>query len=548
MTQKIFRSILTVSAAVLLTCLISVAAVLFGYFSSTEEENFNRYLTLAVQGVESSGEEYIKSLSGSDYRLSWIGADGTVLYDTVADHTDMENHLDREEMREALETGWGESSRYSDTLTRKMTYCAQRLSDGSVLRIAINSSSVFSVLFSALVPVLGIFIVTVVISAFISKKMAQSIVRPLGQLDLENPEKNDTYEELSPILGRLGVQHGQIAEQLKQLRRKTDEFEQIITSMNEGLILLDKNATVLSMNTAAERIFGVNGHKIGCDFLEVDRSEVMNAAVKNALGGNHSEFAAEKNGRQYRFSISPTVSGGRTLGAVILGFDITERQLAEQSRKEFTANVSHELKTPLQSILGSVELLESDLVKKEDRPRFLGHIRSEATRLVSLINDIIRLSQLEESGAVDVEQVPLLRTAAEAIKNLEVFARQKNVTLSVTGEEIEISGQVRYIYEIIYNLCDNAIRYNVEGGSVIIDIGRRNKETVISVSDTGIGIPPEHQTRIFERFYRVDKSHSRETGGTGLGLSIVKHAVLLHGGRIELDSAVGEGTTVRVIL
>ncbi len=548
MSGKIFRSILFAVSAVLLACLVSVSVVLYGYFSSSESNDFTRYLAVSVQGIETSGEEYIQSLAESEYRVTWISADGEVLFDSDADFADMENHLDREEISEALAEGFGESSRYSDTLMKKMTYCAQRLSDGSVLRISTSSGSVYLLVFNILWPVVAVFCAAVLISAVLSRKMAKSIVKPLAQLNLENPEKNDTYEELSPILHRLGEQHRQITDQLKLLARKTDEFEQIISSMSEGLVLINKNSAVISMNSAAQRIFGLDSDKSGMDFAAIDPSTEVTTAVKESLSGRHTEFVMEKNHRRYQFSISPTVSDGKTQGAVILMVDITERFLAEQSRREFTANVSHELNTPLQGILGSVELLEGGLVKKEDECRFFGHIKNETKRLILLINDIMRLSQLEETDESLTETVNLRQIADEAVGNLAIIAADKNVSFSVTGEDTEVMGVPRYIYEIIYNLCDNAIRYNVEGGSVTVDISTDGEDAVITVSDTGIGIPPEYRSRIFERFYRVDKSHSRRTGGTGLGLSIVKHAVLLHGGRIELDSEVGKGTTVRVIL
>ena len=548
MTKKIFRSILVVATAVLLISLSVVTLVLYDHFENFTTAQLKSELSLAVKGVELSGKDYLENLSDDNFRITWVDENGEVLFDSKADAISMYNHIDREEISEAIDSGYGESDRYSETLTQKMLYSAYRLTDGTVLRVATSVDSVFTLLLNALVPMIIIFACAVIISVFVARRMAKGIVKPLNKLDLEHPTENDTYEELSPILYKISKQHKEIGKQVKLLRQKTDEFEQIISSMNEGLILLDVHGMVLSMNQAAKRIFSVTDSKTNCDFLTIDRSIEMSKAVNDALNGKHSEFRAQKNGNEYQFDISRIESGGKTLGAVILGFDITDKAFAERNRQEFTANVSHELKTPLQSIIGSAELLENGLVKPEDTARFIGNIKNEATRLVSLINDIIRLSQLDENNAPLAEEFDVADVAKEVADTLSSVAVKKNVTLEIKGECCMISGVRRYIYEIIYNLCDNAIRYNVDGGKVTVDIRKKNGSTVICVDDTGIGIAPEHHARIFERFYRVDKSHSKETGGTGLGLSIVKHAVQYHGGKIEFQSEVGKGTKIRVII
>ena len=548
MTKKIFRSILVVATAVLLISLSVVTLVLYDHFENFTTAQLKSELSLAVKGVELSGKDYLENLSDDNFRITWVDENGEVLFDSKADAISMYNHIDREEISEAIDSGYGESARYSETLTQKMLYSAYRLTDGTVLRVATSVDSVFTLLLNALVPMIIIFACAVIISVLVARRMAKGIVKPLNKLDLEHPTENDTYEELSPILYKISKQHKEIGKQVKLLRQKTDEFEQIISSMNEGLILLDVHGMVLSMNQAAKRIFSVTDSKTNCDFLTIDRSIEMSKAVNDALNGKHSEFRAQKNGNEYQFDISRIESGGKTLGAVILGFDITDKAFAERNRQEFTANVSHELKTPLQSIIGSAELLENGLVKPEDTARFIGNIKNEATRLVSLINDIIRLSQLDENNAPLAEEFDLADVAKEVADTLSSVAVKKNVTLEIKGECCMISGVRRYIYEIIYNLCDNAIRYNVDGGKVTVDIRKENGSTVICVDDTGIGIAPEHHARIFERFYRVDKSHSKETGGTGLGLSIVKHAVQYHGGKIEFQSEVGKGTKIRVII
>ncbi|MBR4933329.1 MAG: PAS domain S-box protein, partial [Clostridia bacterium] len=396
--------------------------------------------------------------------------------------------------------------------------------------------------------VCAIMLISIVLALVMSNKMANSIVEPLNKLDLENPVENETYEELSPLLTKINKQHKQIAKQMSELKRKSDEFEQITSSMSEGLVLLDEKGTVLSINESAKKLFGADDTAVGRDFLTLDRSVEMSHAIVKAMEGKRSELRECRGESEYQFIISRIESEGKIVGVVIICLDVTEAAFAERNRKEFTANVSHELKTPLQSIIGSAELLQAGLVKPEDTDRFIGNIKNEATRLVSLINDIIRLSQLDENSEIATESVDLCSVAGEVIEVLSMAAAKKKVEFKLCGEDCKVNGIRRYLYEIIYNLCDNAIRYNKDGGKVEVSIKEENNNIVLSVSDTGIGIPVEHQTRIFERFYRVDKSHSKETGGTGLGLSIVKHAVAYHKGSIKLESNTSLGTTVTVTL
>lgn len=547
MTKKIFRSIILAVIAVLILSFSVVTLLLYNHFSNVSSTQLTDELNLAVQGVELSGEEYLKELQSKNYRLTWVAADGTVLYDTEAESAAMDNHKDREEIREAFNSGVGESERYSDTLTLKMIYRAEKLEDGSVLRISATQDSVVALLIDVLFPMIVIMFLALILSAFLARWLSKSIVKPLNTLDLENPADNDVYEELSPMLTKINKQHKQISKQMRELKKRADELEQIMTSMNEGLVLLDKSGAVISMNLGAKKLFDTDESSIGQDFLTVDRSLKMSHAVENALLGKHSEFREQRGGSEYQFGISSIESGGKTIGAVIICFDVSETAFAERNRQEFTANVSHELKTPLQSIIGSAELLENGLVKPEDTQRFIGNIRREATRLVSLINDIIRLSQLDENMESVKEETDLYALANEVKDVLTVSASKKNVEINVSGESCVINGVRRYLYEIIYNLCDNAICYNNEGGKVNIDVHKDKNSVILTVEDNGIGIPFEHQSRIFERFYRVDKSHSKETGGTGLGLSIVKHAVAYHGGTLRLDSTLGKGTTVTVV-
>ena len=546
MTKKIFRSIITVTMVVLIASLFIASSFLYDYFNKSQVTQLKEELSLAAVAVDKVGTEYFDNLDSSIFRFTVVGTDGKVLYDSQADASDMENHLEREEIAEAIKNGNGSSARYSSTLTERTFYEATRLQNGNVLRISVSQVTVGALILGMLPAICAVVLISIAVSFVLSHKMANSIVKPLNELDLENPAENDTYEELTPILTKINKQHKQITRQMRELKQKSDEFEQITASMNEGLVLLDKKGTVLRINTAAKTLFGADDSAVGRDFLTVDRSVDMNSAVEKALDGKHSEFREEIGGSEYQFIINRTESDGKTVGVVILCFDVTETAFAERNRKEFTANVSHELKTPLQSIIGSAELLENGLVKPEDTKRFVVNIKKEATRLVSLINDIIRLSQLDEDSESVTESVDLYDIANEVVEVLTVSASKKQVELTLNGESCVMNGIRRYLYEIIYNLCDNAIRYNKDGGKVTIDLKNKDGNIILSVSDTGIGIPAEHQSRIFERFYRVDKSHSKETGGTGLGLSIVKHAVAFHGGTVKLESKVGEGTTVTV--
>ena len=548
MTKKIFHSILLVAGAVLLASLLFIMGCLYEYFGSVEEKQLRDELELASVAVERGGEDYLSSISSERYRLTWISPDGTVLYDTVTGAESLESHADREEVREALISGEGESTRYSSTILQKTMYCARRLTDGSVLRISVSRATAGVLLIGMVQPILIVVIVALILSAVLARRLSRRIVRPLNELDLEHPLENDAYEELSPLLGRISHQHRQIDEQMRELEQQRTEFSQITGSMREGLVLLDEKERVLSINPAACRLFDADERCVGQDFLTLDRSHDIRLAIADAMAQGHGEARAERGGRVWQFDVSRILSGTAAVGAVLLAFDITERETAEQNRREFTANVSHELKTPLQGIIGSAELLENGMVQPDDVPRFVGHIRKEAQRLVTLIGDIIRLSQLDEGDVMPRETVDLLMLSQEAADDLTAAAEQKNVTISVTGESTCVSGVRRLLYEVVYNLCDNGVKYNVEGGSVSVRVGTEDGKAVVSVTDTGIGIAPEHQGRIFERFYRVDKSHSKASGGTGLGLSIVKHAVQYHHGTVELQSEEGKGTTIRILL
>ena len=555
MTKKIFRSILLAAVSVLLASLVIIMGCLYDYYRNVQEKQLRDELRLASYGVEADGLDYLEQLaspyrfpSTADFRLTWIAADGEVLFDTHVPAAEMENHAGRAEVKEALAEGESGGVRYSETLTERTLYYAQRLTDGTILRISISQLTVFALAMGMLQPILLTAILAVILSALLARRMAKRIVAPLNRLDLDKPLENDAYEELSPLLGRIHQQHRQIEAQLRELRRKTEEFEQITENMSEGLVLLDRKGVILSINPAARAIFHASSACVGQDFLVVDRDHEINLAIQTALEGGHSEVRAMRNDREVQFDISRITADGAAAGTVLLAFDVTEQAVAERSRREFTANVSHELKTPLQSIMGSAELLENGLVKQEDLPQFVGVIRTEAARLVTLVEDIIHLSQLDEGIAPAKEEVNLLELADSAASALREQAEKRHISLSVTGESAKISGVRGFLHEMLYNLIDNAIKYNIDGGKVEVAVSAGDTAITVSVKDTGIGIPPEYQARVFERFFRVDKSRSKASGGTGLGLSIVKHIAQYHHAEIRLQSGIGRsGTNIEVL-
>ena len=546
MTKKIFKAIALVAGIMLIACLLIIVDCLYEYFCSVQENELKDMLDVASKAVSSDGSSFLTRLKSNRFRLTWIAADGSVIYDTQTG--ELENHMERAEVKEAMQNGEGESRRYSSTLMEKTIYYAKRLDDGTVLRISTSSATAGKLLLGMLRPIVIVLIAALVLSLIFADRLAKRIVEPLNGLDLDRPLENDAYEELSPLLNRINRQHMQIARQLEDLNKKKDEFEQITESMQEGLVLLDQKGTILSINKAARSLFLANEECIGKDFITIERSYGVISAIQQAVRSGHAEERMEQGGRIYQLDITRIESAAKPVGAVILSFDITEQENAEQNRREFTANVSHELKTPLQGIIGSAELIENGMVKPEDMPRFVGHIRTEAQRLVTLIADIIRLSQLDEGHELPMEGVDMLCVASDAAAQLKAAAEAKHISMSIEGEACTVYGARSLLYEVAYNLIDNAIKHNRENGMVDIKVSRENKKVKLTVSDTGIGIAPEHQQRIFERFYRVDKSHSKASGGTGLGLSIVKHAVQYHHGEIKLKSELNKGSEITVAL
>ena len=556
LNRRIFGSILTVAVVVLLATLVLVTGFLYDYFTGVLERQMRDEWEIAAAAITENGTAYLDRLTSTRYRLTVVAADGSVLCDTQSNAEAMENHADREEIRNALAGAEGKTVRYSATRLEKTIYYARRLPDGTVLRISQSQATVGSLLLGMLSPFLAILVAALILSFVLGGRLSRRIVEPLNTLDLAHPLENNAYEELSPLLLRIEGQHRQIDAQMRELKRRTDEFSHITANLHEGLVLLDAHTHVVHINAAARTLFAVGEDCTGADLLTIDRTLAMRDAIRqvqeNVAG--YSEWQENRQERSYRFTISRIDFDGECAGYAILAFDITDEVHAEEMRREFTANVSHELKTPLQGILGSAELIQSGMIKPEDTARFVGHIHEEATRLLALIGDIIRLSQLDEAAeggelaGMTRESVDLYTVSTEVIRELADAAAKRNVTFTLSGGSVVVPGVRRLVYEVIYNLCDNAIRYNRDNGSVTVTVSAVDGMGVVSVADTGIGIAPENRDRIFERFYRVDKSHSRATGGTGLGLSIVKHAIQYLHGRIALDSRPGIGSTFTVSL
>lgn len=544
MTKRIFRSIFAVAAVVLLASFVLITGVLYEYFSNKQMDQLNMQTHLAAQGVESAGADYFNDMDIDGCRITWIAADGTVLFDSQAQQSGMENHADREEVQQALKTGHGESMRYSTTLMERQLYSADRLPDGTVVRISDMQYTPLTLILGMIQPVI---IIALLLSLFLASRMSKRIVKPLNELSLDNADKIETYPELEPLTDKLRSQQNQLREQETELRRRRDEFEAATGNMTEGLVLLNEQGSVLSINRSATHILDISRYCIGKDIRAVSAVPQLRELSEKALGGEHCEAHACLGGVSYRLYASPVTSGDKVTGAVLLMLDTTEKEQAEQLRREFSANVSHELKSPLHTISGCAELLANGIVKPEDVPHFLSQIQSEAKRMIALIEDIIKLSHLDE-GAEDMqrEDVDLLAVARRQADNLSQAAESAQVSLSVSGESAVVNGIPQLLDAIVHNLSENAIKYNHPGGFVKVNVRREGGSALLTVEDNGIGIPPEQQERIFERFYRVDNSHSKEVGGTGLGLSIVKHAAALHNAKINVVSAPGKGTVITV--
>lgn len=531
MFKKIFRASFLLTSLVLFFAVLLSTIVLSIDFDHTEMSALASQADLAASGVNTSGKKYLKNLKGENYRITWINSKGKVLYDNEENPKKMGNHARREEVAEAMKKGTGTSERYSTTLSTVTMYYAERLNNGGVIRIAITRNSFWRMLLRLLSPLLLIMLLAVLVSWFLAKT--------LNEMDLDKPLESKAYDEIKPLLTRLDSQNKQIADQMEQLHHREKELKTVTDAMQEGLILIDLDDWILLSNPAVVSLLGLHD----TDPLPDDVKEIIDKNSRLA----HTEGIVERNGRNIQISASPIISRKILKGTSILVVDVTEEYHEEQVRREFTANVSHELKTPLQSIMGSAELLENHLVKDEDRDGFYKKIHESSAQLLTLIDDIIRLSHLDENQRFEEIKLNLKSPVTEALEALQGSAYRHGIKLETNLSDTMILANFRLVYEIAYNLIDNSIRYNKEKGKTKITVKEHRGQAILQVADTGIGIPQEAQNRIFERFYRVEKSYSRKTGGTGLGLSIVKHAVQQCHGTIRLESELGKGSTFTVI-
>ena len=542
MTKRIFRSILAVSLAALLASLVLIVGVLHAYFEERVEQELRRQTDYIAQGVENEGMGYFRDLP-SDSRITWVAEDGSVLYDNREDAAAMENHAGRQEIRDAVSTGSGQAARYSDTLAQKTIYYALRLEDGSVVRVANTQYSVWMLVLQVLQPLALVVLLACVCAGIMASRAARQIVRPINDINLADPGEEVYYDELTPLLAKIRSQNRLIQRQMAQLSRRQEEFTAITENMGEGFLVLDNRTHVLSHNAAALRLLDAENIRVTeeTSAYSLNREAGFRRCVEEALAGRRSEQTLERDDYCRQVIASPVFQDGHLNGVVLVILDTTEKERRESLRREFTANVSHELRTPLTSILGTAEILANGLVKPEDIPHFAGNIHREAGRLIDLVNDIIRLSRLDEGGTTaEWVSTDLYALAGSVLEQVRPSAQARQVTLSLTGGPAMVLAVPQILEEIVYNLCENAVKYNREGGSVTVHVESDGASAKVQVSDTGIGIPAEARQRIFERFYRVDKSHS--TGGTGLGLSIVKHGAAYLGGTVELKSEVGKGS------
>ena len=547
MTAKIFRNSMAVGISVFLLSVALFMGVLYQYFGNQLTEELETEAWLVAKGVETMGMDYLDGLKSSS-RITWIDQDGTVLYDSVADPATMENHADREEIQEAMLGTQGTARRESATLSEKTFYVARRLEDGTVVRLASAQYTVVVLLLSMVQPLLIILVVTLILAAVLASRLSKRIIQPILALDLEHPENCDTYDELAPLLTRIRRQNDTIGRQLELMGQRRQEFEALTENMSEGFVLLDQKGHILSYNNGTLRMLGVLPPVEEANVLALDRTDAFRKSVEQVLQGVRNQCRLDRGGRCVQLLADPVFRDNQVAGAVLVLVDVTEREQGEKMRREFTANVSHELKTPLTAISGMAEIISNGMVKPEDVPGFAGDIYKESQRLIALVEDIIHLSRLDEGGTdLRREEVDLLEVARKTVQRLQPLAQQAGVTLAVAGASLVVQGVPSVLEEMVYNLCDNAVKYNHKGGTVTLSVVPGESGGEVTVADNGIGIPAEDQERVFERFYRVDKSHSKEIGGTGLGLSIVKHGAALHDARVELKSTLGEGTTVRLI-
>ena len=547
MNKKIFRSSLIVSLLAVFACIVFVIGILFQYFENQLKKELKNEATYVAVAIKTQGIEYLNNFGEqNEKRITLIDPNGTVIADTIVDEENMENHSDREEVQMAIKYGTGTSIRYSKTLTEKDIYYAEKLEDGNILRVSTRQYTVFAIIFDILQPIIAVVTLTFIMTLVASIRVSKSIVKPINHLDLEHPENNDAYEELSPLLSKIASQKKTIESQLRAAKKQQEEFKLITENMSEGLVVIDNNLQILTYNTAALKLLDINDQVDG-NVLSMNRTKSFREVIEKSLSGTRAESDLNVNDRAYSVIASPVFEDGNIIGAIIVILDISENVSREQMRREFTSNISHELKTPLTSISGFAEMMMNGNMSKAEVMDFSKSIYDEAQRLISLVLDILKISELDEKCSDYVfEDVDLLSLSEDIGKRLEPEASKRNIKIYVDGTSVKINGVKKVLDEIIYNLCDNAIKYNVENGKVDIMIESTKKTAKVTVKDTGIGIPKMYQDRIFERFYRIDKARSKAIGGTGLGLSIVKHGAKIHNANIDLQSDVNVGTTVKI--
>lgn len=546
MTKRIFKNTMIVVIMVILLCGIVIFGVIYGYFNkrlNNEVSNETKYI---ARGVELDGMDYLKTMNDAEVRITWVAADGTVMYDNRADINEMDNHANREEIKEALISSKGDCVRFSNTLSEKTAYYARKLSDGTVIRVAHTQNSVIILVLGLMQPIIVVFVVALIISGMLTYRLSRQIIEPFDNIDLDHPEETEVYEEMAPFIRKIVLQNKEINDTMNRLREKQNEFTMITENMQEGFIVVDKNAMILSHNSSALRMFGISCNVENRSILILNRTAEFGHTVDNALNGRHSENIITVEGHYYNIYANPVFADDELAGAIIIVTDVTEKEERDNLRREFSANVSHELKTPLTSISGIAEIIKNGIVDDKDIPEFAGKIYDEARRLISLVEDIIRVSQLDEGETMMTRQaVDLYEVANQTLSHLKDVAAKRNITIKLSGAAV-VQGVPSVIDEMIFNLCDNAIKYNKDNGEVEVSVKTLDETAVVSVKDTGIGIAKDQQGRIFERFYRVDKSHSKEIGGTGLGLSIVKHGAKIHNADVSVHSTLGKGTEITI--
>ncbi|AIK74561.1 TPA: ATP-binding protein [Streptococcus agalactiae] len=548
MTKKIFRTTLSATLGIVLVTILMIMGFLYNYFNHIQREQLRTQTALASQGISFEGKDYFENLKTSNVRITWVDNKGQVLYDTQSDAKHMKNHANRQEIKEAIKSGYGESTRWSATLTEKSIYAAQRLNNGTIVRLSVAQQTIFYLLLGMMSPLAIIILLAIILSVLIARYIAKKVSEPLNNIDLDHPLSNDSYEEITPLLRRLDSHQAKIQHQKLLLQKRQKEFDTIISKIKEGMILLDDQARIVSINAEALKLFQINDDWHGRFMMEVSRDLTLKDLIDQGLKGKKKEANIDIENNHYRVLVRPTTDNNRVTGLVVLLFDVTDQLQMEQLQREFTANVSHELKTPLHVISGYSELLANQMVPNEEVPQFAAKIHKESERLVKLVEDIINLSHLDEQEKLPQETVNLYDLTQKVLEGLQAKADKKHIQINFNGEEAILRGNPVLLNSLVYNLCDNAITYNHEKGQVNVTLKNSPDTITLEVSDTGLGIAEKDKKRIFERFYRVDKSRSKIVGGTGLGLSIVKSALDFHNGSIKVDSHLGQGTTMTVLL